>query len=432
MNARRAPLWIPILLCLGNLPPAVAQTRPAQRGVVDSTSRSSTPPSPGPYYALLVGIDNYHDLPVLKTAVSDADAVAALLHNQYDFKTQVLHDATRDQIMSALSDYRRMLSENSNLLIYYAGHGYYDRDTDRAYWLPVDAKKDNNANWIIADEITSDARAVPARHVLVISDSCYSGALNRDARMDITPLERGRYLQQILQAKSRNLMSSGGNEPVADGGAPGHSVFGAALLAGLSRMNMDAFTANELFSQFVQQRVAGGSLQVPQYGVIRDSGHEDGDFVFTRHAAGGPGSVSTGEVGARVPAVPATSSPAVSTRNARSAVADPFEGSWVNVDKNTRGVTKAEIRAVGGHLVVQLWGRCHPTDCDWGMVPLEGAGTVRHAQFHSPVRTEELAMTPPTSNAPQTLRIATPNTKSGNQGGGSSQVDVMEKHVGAQ
>ncbi len=45
-----------------------------------------------------------------------------------------------------------------------------------------------------------------------------------------------------------------------------------------------------------------------------------------------------------------------------------FLGFWVNEDPNTSGITKGDITESGENLAVQLWGKCHPTDCDWGSV----------------------------------------------------------------
>jgi len=260
----------------------MAQNIPWLNRGVQSASQPSAAAANGGYHALVIGNDRYRYLRPLRTAVNDATAVDGLLRGQYAFVTRVLYDATRNQILTALNEYRRTLPASSNRLIYYAGHVHHDPDTDKAYWLPVDAQPDNNANWISADDITSDVRAIPSLHVLIISDSCYSGALDREADAAITPRERGAYLQKLLQSKSRNLMSSGGDEPVADGGAPGHSVFANALMESLRRIDHDEFTASELFSRFVQPAVAGRSEQVPQYRVIRNSGHAFGDFVFSR------------------------------------------------------------------------------------------------------------------------------------------------------
>lgn len=272
----------------GSLVTVLAQ-EPTSRGVVLAGSKTELPPaSPGAYYALVIGINDYHNLPKLDTPVSDAKAVKEVLESRYGFQVQLLADATRYQILSALSEYRAKLHENDSLLVYYAGHGQYDPQALKGYWLPVDAERDDDANWIIADQITSGVRALQARHVLVVSDSCFSGMLTRSAGATMRPLAPSRYLEKMQAGKSRNLMASGGNEPVADGGAPGHSVFANALLQGLGDMEEGSFTALDLFNTFVQRRVVGGSEQVPEYVPIPNSGDEEGDFVFFRAASSTP------------------------------------------------------------------------------------------------------------------------------------------------
>ena len=236
----------------------------------------------GKYYALVIGINDYVYAPKLKTAIKDAQAVGAVLRQQYGFDTRILTDATREDIIHALADYRRTLDENSNLLIYYAGHGVYDKDADKTYWLPSDGEITDNSNWIMADDITTDIKVIPARHILIISDSCYSGGITRSVDIGFTPQERGRYLEKMMAGKSRTLMSSGGLEPVSDEGGGGHSVFAAALLRGLTAEEDTAFSAENLFEEFIRISVAGQSDQTPQYTVIRNSGHDSGDFVFIR------------------------------------------------------------------------------------------------------------------------------------------------------
>lgn len=43
-----------------------------------------------------------------------------------------------------------------------------------------------------------------------------------------------------------------------------------------------------------------------------------------------------------------------------------FSGKWIAEDANTRGITRISIRSLFGSIVVQMWGKCHPTDCYWG------------------------------------------------------------------
>ena len=46
-----------------------------------------------------------------------------------------------------------------------------------------------------------------------------------------------------------------------------------------------------------------------------------------------------------------------------------FAGEWSNIDTNTGGITKLNIGISGASANVHAWGKCHPTDCDWGTVP---------------------------------------------------------------
>ena len=239
----------------------------------------------GRYYALVIGNNDYRHLAQLKTAVNDARAVAQALKEQFGFEVRLLLNAERDQIIEALNDYRRVLDAASRLVIYYAGHGHYDESVDKAYWQPVDAKRDSNVKWIIADDITANVKGMSAKQVLIISDSCYSGMMQRLSNSGINPTERRRYLEKMRENTSRTLMSSGSNEPVADGGSGGHSVFAGALLRGLARFEGDEFTAEELFYGYIKESVAGRSEQTPQYNPIRNSGHDSGDFVFRRTEA---------------------------------------------------------------------------------------------------------------------------------------------------
>jgi hypothetical protein len=51
--------------------------------------------------------------------------------------------------------------------------------------------------------------------------------------------------------------------------------------------------------------------------------------------------------------------------------ASDFIGTWVNVDPNTRDTTKFIIAdAATGLLSIQGFGKCHPSDCDFGVTAL--------------------------------------------------------------
>ena len=238
----------------------------------------------GNYYALVIGNNNYKYLKKLQTAKNDAIKVAETLKRRYGFDTKLLLDAGRDAILDAVNEFRGILKQDDQFLIYYAGHGSFEKIASKAYWLPVDAQRNNDKNWIIVDTITSNIKRISSNHVLIVADSCYSGTFTRTSslvKLD-SAQKRRIYLNKMQAKKSRTLLASGGNEPVSDIGGEGHSVFGRAFLVGLNRIELSEFTAEELYIQYIKEIVAGSSDQTPEYRIIRNSGHEGGDFVFKR------------------------------------------------------------------------------------------------------------------------------------------------------
>jgi hypothetical protein len=193
----------------------------------------------GAYHALVIGNNNYRGLPKLQTAANDAKSVAKLLSDDYGFQTKLLLDATRADIFTELGRLRAKPTPNDNLLIYYAGHGILDEIGQQGYWLPVDAEGDMQANWVSNSDITTSLRAIRAKHVLVVADSCYSGTLVRAAPINIkTSVARKRWITRMTRKRARTALVSGGLEPVAD--------------------------------------------RTPQYSDIRRAGHDGGDFLFVR------------------------------------------------------------------------------------------------------------------------------------------------------
>jgi hypothetical protein len=246
-----------------------------------------TPSQNAAYYALLIGIDQYPHFTPLETAVRDVNALDALLRREYGFQTVVIRndEATRENIVEAINAFRKKLTQHDKFLIYYAGHGHFDKETDTSYWIPYDATSQSDTNYIEAKSIvTTNLKRIAAKQVLVVADSCYAGTLSRstDIRLQTDQSNRSVYLEKLKNRPSRILIASGGNEPVADGGGSGHSIFARALIEGLGSPDRSEFTAEELFVQSIRERVGGSANQLPEYKIIRDSGHEGGDFVFTR------------------------------------------------------------------------------------------------------------------------------------------------------
>ncbi|MCI5120420.1 MAG: caspase family protein [Candidatus Electrothrix sp. AUS4] len=239
----------------------------------------------GRFHALVIGNQNYEYLNSLKTPKADAEAVAEVLKNQYGFEVDLVLDGSRKEIMQAFSKLRKtMTSEKDNLLIYYAGHGYLDRLSGVGYWQPVDAEKDNDVDWIPTSRVTSLLTVIQAKHVLVVADSCYSGNLvMRESEAQLASgMERNAWLQRMSERRSRNALTSGGEEPVLDTGGGGHSVFAKAFLEVL-RGNHEILDGDSLFDR-IKSPVIANARQTPLYGVIKMTNHDWGDFLLVPKA----------------------------------------------------------------------------------------------------------------------------------------------------
>ena len=67
----------------------------------------------------------------------------------------------------------------------------------------------------------------------------------------------------------------------AGGGSDGHSVFAGALIAALQSNNEPLFEGESLYSK-IKRPVAlnSSAVQKPQYSDVRETGHDNGDFLF--------------------------------------------------------------------------------------------------------------------------------------------------------
>jgi uncharacterized caspase-like protein len=235
------------------------------------------------YHALIIANKNYRSLSKLETPFNDAIELGRILAANYGFKSEnisTLRDATRNAITAKLADLRSKLTVDDSLLIYYAGHGHIDTETERGYWLPVDAERDNEGNWVSNDDITNYLKGMRARQVLVVADSCYSGTLTRDDSSLTTRVGgEAEWIKRMLERRARTALTSGGLEPVMDKGGKGHSAFAQAFLDVL-RENDQPREMDDLFQQ-IKRRVVLNARQTPEYGAIRLADHEArGDFVF--------------------------------------------------------------------------------------------------------------------------------------------------------
>ncbi len=228
-------------------------------------------------YLFIIGIDQYEDHRPLRTCVKECKQLIQLLTTKYEFEDDKIYElfnkkATEDNIYERLRYYIKNLTAYDNLVIYFAGHGHYDELYEEGYWVPVNARNMKTQDYLSTNKITSTLKHLKAHHVLVISDSCYSGSLfTRSTRRNVTPV-----IAALDKHKSRWGITSGrSDEEVVD-----NSPFAKSLLYRLEN-NDEHLRASKLGEYLLDDvKIAHGAKQTPISGKLSGVGDYGGQFIF--------------------------------------------------------------------------------------------------------------------------------------------------------
>ncbi|HEX3481689.1 MAG TPA: caspase family protein, partial [Kofleriaceae bacterium] len=280
------------------------------RGVQDAFDRS---------VAIVMGVNTYQrGLPQLRTAVSDAEAIGALLAEQQGFTQVLLRDGevTRDRVRSLLStklhaELGREIGERDRLLLYFAGHGLSlpSEYGPEGHLLLADAQPDDSSTFLAMAELRKLISATRCRHVLVVLDCCFAGTFRwagRRADRDVgTPVYR-ETLERFVQHRAWQVLVSASHDQTAQDDvavrstAPlgpaavralqtrrieteRHSPFATALLQGLrgaADYTKDGLIVAAELELFVRDAVERATQvqQTPQLYKLDE--HDRGEFVF--------------------------------------------------------------------------------------------------------------------------------------------------------
>jgi len=235
----------------------------------------------GAYYGLIIANQDYKDnkIPSLSNPIKDANKLKEVLIADYNFQEDNIYfltNAGRHDIFTAFNSMRKMITNNDNLLIFYAGHGSFDGEMEQGFWLPSDATFDNESNWISNSDIRDRIRSINTKHTLLIADACFSGGIFQARSFyNVSPS-----IKQTYSTKSRKAITSGYLEFVPD-----KSVFLEYLVQRLIENADDYLTASTLYTM-MKDAVTNNSQnnQTPIYGTILRAGDEGGygDFVFIK------------------------------------------------------------------------------------------------------------------------------------------------------
>ncbi|HAX76429.1 MAG TPA: hypothetical protein DCY88_11465 [Cyanobacteria bacterium UBA11372] len=262
--------------------------------------------------AVVIGINAYSNgIQKLETAVNDAEKIAKLLKEKYQYEVLLLLDekATKAQLTDLLENFEDkilrladgnevQIKEDDRLLFYFAGHGIaseVQNNTDElaGYLVPQDGQCGAKRTWLQMQRLHDALIHLPCRHLLIILDCCFAGTFgqvsHREAVRPAQKVSRENYERLVSGYAQQVITSTAHDERAADSlfgqrdkDISGHSPFAELLLRGLNGeadYNKDGvITAFELCTYLKGELAKKITTQTPGY--IQLKRHQNGDYIF--------------------------------------------------------------------------------------------------------------------------------------------------------
>ncbi len=211
----------------------------------EGTSQNQTRPTgrQGKDYALLIATNDYDEWDHLTNPLFDATTLAVTLKSVYGFDTTVVANPTLEGLVLKLRDFRKLeYSDEDQLFIFIAGHGFYDPDMKDGYLVAKDSRKKDEArrSYLGYSELVNGLDNIPCKHIFVVLDACFGGSFDKrdplrsrgeGAIYGARPKEE--IFKEKLKITSRLFMTSGGMNYVPDGEPGHHSPFASMFLKAL-------------------------------------------------------------------------------------------------------------------------------------------------------------------------------------------------------
>ncbi len=232
------------------------------------------------YYAILIAEKDYMDdnLEDLERPISDANQLRDVLVNQYTFDPEnvdTLYNKSREAILELVIKKNESLTDNDNLFIFFAGHGEVTiNKLDKAdgYLIPSDAIKGKRHQYIGSQDIQQILSYGGAKHILIVLDACFSGALLMREMSQTVPEN----IKEQNKNASRKMMTSGNVEKVPD-----ISIFIKYFIKSLVENENEYLSTNDIWKK-VKPEVEKQANKEPRYIAVDDVGDRRGQFIFER------------------------------------------------------------------------------------------------------------------------------------------------------
>ena len=202
-------------------------------------------------YAIVIGIEEYRQkLPNADFADHDARVMAEYLTKVMGYPEENIVTLINDRALKSDMEkyFEKWLSNNvekeGNVFVYYSGHGAPNPNTGDAYLVPYDGDPSFiEQTGYSLKRLYQNLNKLPAREIIVVLDSCFSGAGGRSVlAKGARPLVMSMDKQVFHSDRIAILSASSGSQISSTHEKEGHGLFTYFLLKGIKEGNSELGT----------------------------------------------------------------------------------------------------------------------------------------------------------------------------------------------
>lgn len=194
-------------------------------------------------YALIFATDEYDNWSDLVNPIFDSRAIAEELKKTYGFQTDIVENASQDDILKKLREYaEKKYKPLDQLFIFFAGHGSYDQTFAEGYVVTKESllNDEGKTSYLSHNRLRSIINNIPSEHIFLVMDVCFGGtfdevlASTRGAEDEVYKEQNtNEFIARKLTLKTRKYLTSGGKTYVSDGIKGKHSPFAKSFIDAL-------------------------------------------------------------------------------------------------------------------------------------------------------------------------------------------------------
>lgn len=202
-------------------------------------------------FVIAIGNENYQLVPSVSFAENDMEVFCKYCQKTLGVPIANIRkykDATFGVMLSALKDLKDIAEAYNgdiNVLFYYAGHGFPDEKSRKAYLLPVDADGKQSEVCFPISRLYAELAALNSKSTVVFMDACFSGAQRGDGMLASARGVAIEVNEEMIQGNLVVFSAASGDETAYPYKEKGHGMFTYFLLKKLQETK-GAVTLGEL------------------------------------------------------------------------------------------------------------------------------------------------------------------------------------------